>query len=169
MKFKLTALAVALVSVAACDRSVTSPRDQDVALLAFDQAATMDSATMVPRGPFMDNAPPDSVKLTDAQKAAIKALHDAFAAAHATQFAQLKAIHDEAIAAHKAGKTRAEIRAIMEKAKPIMESMRPDFEALRTKIEAILTPAQKAWAAAHQRGGGGPMGGPGMGGMPGRP
>ena len=156
------------MSVAACDRSVTSPRDQEVALLSFDRAATMDSVSMVPRGPFMDNAPPDSIKLTAAQQAAIKALHDAFAAAHATQFAQLKAIHDEAIAAHKAGKTRADIVTILQKAKPIRESMRADFEALRTKIEAILTPAQKTWAAAHHRGGGGPMGMP-FGGMPGRP
>jgi len=169
VEFKLTALAVALVSVAACDRSITNPRDSEAALLAFDQAATMDSATAVPRGPFMDNAPPDSIKLTDAQKAAIKALHDAFATAHAAQFAQLKAIHDEAMAAHKAGKTRAEVKAILDKARPIMEGMRADFDALRAKVEAILTPAQKAWAAAHKRGGGGIMGGQPFGPMPGRP
>lgn len=169
MKFKLTALAVALVSVVACDRSITNPRDQEAALLAFDQASAMDSAVMVPRGPFMDNAPPDSIKLTDAQKTAIKAIQDAFAAAHAAQFAQMKAIHEEAMAAMKAGKTRAEVKTILDKGRPIMESMKADFDAMRTKIEAILTPAQKAWAAAHHRGGGGIMGGQPMGPMPGRP
>ncbi len=165
MKFKLAALAVALVSVVACDRSITNPRADDGALLVFNQAASLDSATSVPRGPSMDRDLPDSLKLTDAQKTAIKALHDAFATAHAAQFAQLKAIHEQARAAYKAGATKAEVRAILEKGKPIMESMRADFDALRAKVDAILTPAQKAWREAHKRAGPGPMGGP----MPGRP
>ena len=78
--------------------------------------ATSDSATGVPRGPVVRQRQgfPTSIRLTDAQKAAIKALHDAFAAAHKAQFDQLKAIHEEARAAVKAGKTRAEVRAILD-------------------------------------------------------
>ena len=166
MKLRIAALLAAVAFVSACDNAATGPnalRDEST-LLQFDAQATMDSATLVPRGPAYDQAgPPDSLKLTDAQKAAIKALHDAFAAAHKTQFDQLKAIREEARAAIKAGKTRAEVRAIMEKSRVIMEAMKADFEALRAAVAAVLTPEQKAWAAAHRRQGGGPMGGPALG------
>lgn len=168
MRITLGTLAAVAVFAAACDNSATSPRDRENALLAFDQAATTDAATGVARGPIMNRQLPDSIKLTDAQKASIKALHDAFAAAHATQFAQLKAIHEQARAAHKAGATRAEIMVILDKGKPIMDAMKPDFEALRAAVGAILTSAQKAWFEAHRRGDGGPMGVRHMG-MPGRP
>lgn len=165
MKLRIAALFAAVAFASACDNAATGPNaSRESALLQFDAQATMDSATLVPRGPAYDTeGPPDSLKLTDAQKAAIKALHDAFAAAHKTQFDQLKAIRDEARAAIQAGKTREEVRAILEKGRVIMDSMKADFEALRTAIAAVLTPAQQAWAAAHRRQGGGPMGGPALG------
>ncbi|MDQ8153337.1 MAG: Spy/CpxP family protein refolding chaperone [Gemmatimonadota bacterium] len=168
MNVRIAALAAAVVFAAACDNASTAPASADEsALLLFNQQATLDSASLVPRGPAFDNdGPPAALQLTDAQKAAIKALHDAFAAAHKTQFDQLKAIHDQAHAAAKAGKTREEVRAILEKGRPIMESMKADFEALRAAVAAILTAEQKAWAASHQRQGPGPMGAPRM---PGRP
>jgi Spy/CpxP family protein refolding chaperone len=164
MKLRIATLVAAAAFMAACDNAATAPNADDAALLQFDAQATIDSASLVPRGPAYDRAgPPDSLKLTDAQRAAIKALHDAFLAAHQAQFDQLKAIHDEARAAIEAGKTREEVRAILAKARPIMEAMKADFEALRAAIAAILTPAQQAWAAAHRRQGGGPMGGPPIG------
>lgn len=165
MKIRIAALFVAAAFVAACDNSATGPNaNEDAVLVRFDAQNTLDSVSMVPRGPAFDNAGmPDSLKLTDAQKTAIKALHDAFAAAHKTQFDQLKAIHDEAAAAIKAGKTRAEVRIILEKGRPIMESMRADFEALRIAVAQVLTPAQLVWAVAHMRMGGGMMGGPPLG------
>jgi hypothetical protein len=161
-----TAVLIATVAfVAACEKSTTSPLVDESASLQFDQQATLDSASLVPRGPYYDSGVPDSLKLTAAQEAAIKALHDAFAAAHKAQFDQLAAIRQEAMAAVKAGKTRMEVGTILMKGMPIMLSMRADFEALRAAVGAILTPAQKAWAASHQRMGPGPLGGP----MPGRP
>jgi len=165
MKLRIAALFAAAAFVGACDNAATGPNAaREAALLQLDVQATMDSATLVPRGPAYDNeGPPDALKLTDAQKTAIKALHDAFAAAHKTQFDQLKAIREEARAAIQAGKTRDQVRAIMEKSRPIMEAMKPDFEALRAAVAAILTPEQKAWAAEHRRQGGGPMGGPALG------
>jgi len=170
MKLRIAAVIAALAVVAACEKNTTAPLASEDAVLAFNAQNLLDSASMVPRGPAFDNGRglPDSLKLTAAQEAAIKALHDAFAAAHKAQFDQLKAIHDEALAAIKAGKTRDEVRAILEKAKPIMDAMKADFDALRAAVAAILTPAQKAWAAAHQRLGGGPMGGPPFG-APGGP
>lgn len=175
MKITLSALAAVAVFAVACDNNATSPMANESAMLAFNQAATMDDASGVPRGgTVVDRELPAGIALTDAQKTAIKALHDAFAAAHATQFAQLKAIHDDARAAMKAGKPRADVQAILEKGRPIMESMKPDFEAMRAKVDALLTADQKAWFAAHHqpdRGpGGGPIGGARMGpGGPGHP
>jgi Spy/CpxP family protein refolding chaperone len=167
MRIKVALLVTAVAFIAACERSVTNPVADDSALLAFDQQATLDSVSLVPRGPYFDTGGmPDSLKLTSAQTAAIKALHDAFAVAHKAQFDQLKAIHDEAMAAVKAGKTRVEVMIILAKTMPIMAAMKPDFDALQTAVAAILTPAQKAWAAAHRPMGPGPMGGPMM---PGRP
>ena len=168
MRIRIGALAAAAILVVGCDNSATSPRNDESAVLVFDQAATTDAATGVPRGPIMDRALPDSIKLTDAQKASIKALHDAFGVAHKAQFDQLKAIHEEARAAGKAGKTRAEVGAILDKGQPIMDAMKADFDALRVNVEALLTPAQKAWFAAHKRPDGGPLGVRHMGPMPGR-
>jgi Spy/CpxP family protein refolding chaperone len=170
MKLRIAALLAAAAFASACDNAATGPNAlRESALLQFDAQATMDSATLVPRGPAYENeGPPDALRLTDEQKTAIKALHDAFFAAHKTQFDQLKAIREEARAAIKAGKTREEVRAIMEKSRAIMEAMKPDFEALRAAVAAILTPEQKAWAAAHRRQGGGPLGGPALG-APGGP
>jgi len=168
MRIRLGALAAAALFVVGCENSATGLRNDESAVLAFDQAATTDAASGVPRGPFMDRELPDSIKLTDAQIASIKALHDAFATAHKAQFDQLKAIHEAAAAAVKAGKTRAEVGAILDKGQLIMDAMKADFEALRVKVEAILTPAQKAWFAAHKRPDGGPLGVRWMGPMPGR-
>jgi len=166
MKLRIGILIAGAALITACEKSATAPGAADEsAVLLFDQQATLDSVSLVPRGPSYDSGIPDSLKLTAAQQAAIKALHDAYAAAHKAQFDQLKAIRVEAAAAVKAGKTRAEVRAILEKGKPIMEAMKADFEALRAAVAAILTPAQRAWAAAHMRQGPGPLGGA----LPGRP
>lgn len=170
MKFRIAAVIAAVALVAACEKNTTAPLADENAVLAFNAQNLLDSVSSVPRGPAFDNGRgiPDSLKLTAAQEAAIKALHDAFAAAHKAQFDQLKAIRDEALAAIKAGKTRDDVRAILEKGKPIMDAMKADFDALRAAVAALLTPAQKAWAGSHQRMGGGPMGGPPIG-MPGGP
>lgn len=165
MKLRIATLIAVAALASACDNAATGPNTaREAALLQFDAQATMDSATLVPRGPAYENeGPPEVLKLTDAQKAAIKALHDAFFAAHKPQFDQLKAIREEARAAIQTGKTREQVRAILEKGRPIMESMKADFEALRAAVAAVLTPEQQVWAATHRRQGGGPMGGPALG------
>mgnify|MGYP001573408222 CR=1 FL=1 len=168
MRIRLGALAAATLFLVGCDNSATSPRSDESAVLVFNQAATTDAASGVPRGPFMDRQLPDTIRLTDAQRAAIKKLHDDFAVAHKTQFEQLKAIHQEARAARKAGKTWAEVGAILDKGQPIMDAMKADFEALRAAVAAILTPAQKAWFESHKRPDGGPLGVRHLGPMPGR-
>jgi Spy/CpxP family protein refolding chaperone len=159
-----------LALVAACEKGPTQPSPLDTAQLeAVDPAIlTFNSTSGLPSEPFHTEGPgsradargpgapfPDSLKLTDAQKAAIKALRDAFATSNAADLAALQAIRDKAHDAMKAHKTREEIRAILDTARPILERLKPKLDALHNAIDAVLTANQKAWIAAHR-----PMGPP---------
>jgi Spy/CpxP family protein refolding chaperone len=93
---------------------------------------------------------PDSLKLTDAQKAQIEALVAAFTAANAVDLAAMKAAHQAAREAHRAGKSREEIKAILDAAKPAAERVRTSATTLRTAIGNVLTAAQRAWLEAHK-------------------
>jgi Spy/CpxP family protein refolding chaperone len=93
---------------------------------------------------------PEELKLTAEQKAAIHALHEQFLAANKADIAALQKIHDDARAAIKAGKSREEVRAILERAIPIRARLDARFEALRAAIWAIYTPEQRAWLEAHK-------------------
>jgi Spy/CpxP family protein refolding chaperone len=149
--------------VAACDTSPTEPSLLAQLNLVDPYFLTFNATDGLPASPFHAQGPgsrpdargpgmpfPDSLKLTDAQKAKIQALRDAFDAAHAADLAALKAIHEQAREAIKAGKPREEVRAILATARPILERLKPDFDALRKAIENVLTAAQKAWIAAHR-------------------
>ena len=169
-RFPFAAAFAVLALVAACEKGPTQPSPLDTAQLETVDPAilTFNSTSGLPSAPFHTEGPgsradargpgapfPDSLKLTDSQKAAIKALRDAFNSANAADLAALQAIHDKARDAMKAGRTRAEVRAIFETAKPILDRLKPKFDALQSSIEAVLTAAQKAWMAAHR-----PMGPP---------
>lgn len=172
----LTMAAVAMF-VAACDRAPTTPDTLQASLDAVDPVVVTFGATQgLPGGPFGDRnglpfmgsmpfgggpaaaakgrgpgAPlPDSLRLTDAQKAQIQALVAAFVAANAADIATMKGAHDAARDALKAGATRDEVKAILEAAKPAADRVRAAAEALRTAIAAVLTPAQRAWIDAHR-------------------
>jgi Spy/CpxP family protein refolding chaperone len=160
---RLAAVAATTLVLAACDKSPTQPSLTAQLDQVDPYVLTFSATNGLPSGPFHIPGPgslgnargpgapfPDSLKLTAAQQAAIQALRDAFATAHAADLAKLQAIHDQARAAIQAGKPRAEVRAIIETARPVLESLKGAFDALRTAIEAVLTPAQKAWIAAHR-------------------
>jgi Spy/CpxP family protein refolding chaperone len=149
--------------LAACEKGPTEPSLSAQLDQVDPYVLTFSATNGLPAGPFHIPGPgsrfdargpgapfPDSLKLTDAQQAAIKALRDAFESAHAADLAKLQAIHDQARDAIKTGKTRAEVRAILETAKPILESLKGAFDALRDAIANVLTPAQKAWIASHR-------------------
>lgn len=93
---------------------------------------------------------PDSLKLTDAQRTQITALVAAFTAANAPDLAAMKAAHQAAREARRAGKSRDEIKKILDGAKPAAERVRHAAEALRTAIGNVLTAAQRAWLEAHK-------------------
>lgn len=155
------ALAATLL-LAACDQNApTAPQtlqDDDYALVMFGTAGSALEGTMGRQGtrPYDGSTAqarlPDEIKLTDAQKAQMEALRSAFRTANAANHAALKAIFDEAKAAREAGKTRAEVRAILERGKPIADQMRAAVQALHTAIQAVLTDAQRAWLAANKPG-----------------
>jgi Spy/CpxP family protein refolding chaperone len=93
---------------------------------------------------------PDSIKLTDAQKTQIQSLVDAFRAANSADLDAMKAAHVAAREARKAGKSREEIRAILEGAKAAAERVHTNAQALRTSIQGVLTASQRAWLDAHR-------------------
>jgi len=162
-RFRLMPLVAAAVFVAACDRGPTEPSLAAQLDLVDPYVLTFNASEGLPGGPFHGVGPgsrhdargpgapfPDNLKLTDAQRAAIQALRDAFDAAHKADLDALKAIHHDARAAVQAGKSHDEVRAILEKARPILERLKGAFEALHAAIYAVLTADQKAWIEAHK-------------------
>jgi Spy/CpxP family protein refolding chaperone len=172
-----TAAVAAAVALTACERTPTGPQDLEASLDEVDPVVITFAATQgLPGGPhvggdlppFMGAMPftggtgmgresrgpgapfPDSLRLTDAQKAQIQALVEAYLAANAADMATMKAARVAAREAIKAGKTREEVRAILEAAKPAAERVRAAAAALREAIRNVLTPAQRAWLDAHR-------------------
>ena len=93
---------------------------------------------------------PEALRLTVEQKAAIAALHDAFTKATATDVAALRVIEQEARAAIKAGKGRAQVHAILEKAAPIRARLDAAFRKLQADVWAVYTPEQRAWIESNR-------------------
>jgi hypothetical protein len=91
-------------------------------------------------------------RLTDAQLQQIRSLREAFHAAIAADLALIKQVHQDARAAHEAGKTRAEILAILATAQPAMERVRAAERQLHQDVLAVLTPEQRdAWCVVRAR------------------
>lgn len=168
---RITPLLAAAALVAACDHGPTQPTNAAQLDLVDPYVLTFNATNGLPGAPFHVPGPgsrpdargpgapfPDSLKLTDAQKAAIQALRDGFDATYKTDLAALKTIHDQAHAAMQAGKTRAEIHAILDTAKPVLDHLHTAFDALHAAIENVLTAAQKAWIASHKPAGPPPHG-----------
>lgn len=107
--------------------------------------------------------PTSATPLTDAQKAQIQALRDAFNAANKADLDAVKAAMDEAREAREDGASRAEIEAILATVKDAMERLHAAGEQLRADIDSVLTAEQRA-SNCFGRALGGP-GGMGPGGM----
>ena len=93
---------------------------------------------------------PDSIKLTAAQKTQIQTLVNNFQTANKADIDAMAAAHAAARVAHQAGKTREEIKAILDGAKAAADRVRANGEALHTAIQAVLTPLQRAWIDSHR-------------------
>jgi len=169
------ALAGALL-LAACDRSPTEPLEDQALLDSVDPVVLTFAATQgLPGAPFVaDGGPPmirgpmtpmmtgfagtaarhgpgapfpDSLRLTEAQRTAIKALVDAFHTANAADLAALRAIHQQVRDAIQAGKSREEVRAIAQTARPILERLHAAREALQQLF--ALVPEKADALLAH--------------------
>lgn len=158
MRARFLAAVAAVAVLGACDRSTPvspSATDEVVDLVpdyALSAAAAVDAAGV--GGAQL----PDELRLTPEQKAAIAALHEAFMKATAADVAALRAIEREVREAKAAGKSREEIRAILERAAPIRSRLEAAFKKLQEDIWAVYTPEQRAWIEAHRPRACGPAG-----------
>lgn len=150
---KITLMFASVATLAACGSETSvSPDNSNTTASVIElmpDFADVSTATMNGAG-IGGSGLPDSLKLTIEQKAAISALEDAFRTANAADLAALKAIQTEARAARDARKTRAQIEAILQKARPIRARLDLAFAAFRAAVLAVYTPAQRAWLDANK-------------------
>jgi Spy/CpxP family protein refolding chaperone len=138
------------VALAACDRDVTAPVDA-AALLEAGGILAWDAAGMSGPGRYLSalGRLPENLRLSATQAAAIKAAVDEFLQATQADRETLAAIDKAAAAAKRAGKSREEIRQILEQGAAARQRMEAAEQALQARIEAILTAEQKAWLDAN--------------------
>jgi Spy/CpxP family protein refolding chaperone len=111
---------------------------------AFSSAAVVDGAGI--GGARL----PDDLQLTAEQKAAIAALHDAFAQENADEIAALREIEKQLHQLRRSRGSRAEAQALMAEAHTIMTGLADEFAALQDAIWAIYTAEQQAWIESHK-------------------
>ncbi len=148
-------LTIAAVSFAACSTETTAPNTSDLSI----DAGAFGTALTVAGGyeaevyqTRMANGLPDSLKLTDAQQARIKALIEAFNAATKADREALNAILKQARDAAK-GKDRSAqdaVGKILAKGLEIRVRLAAAEAKLKTDIDAVLTADQRAWLAAQE-------------------
>jgi len=152
-KHILAIAACGLFSLAACSNDLSGPRsaafgDAEVIDLvpdyAFSSAAEIDGAG-IGASRF-----PEGLQLTAEQKAAITALHESFAEAHADELAQLKDLEKQMRELKRSGGTREQFLDLLRQAQAIHTELADDFAALQDAIWAIYTPEQKAWIESHR-------------------
>jgi hypothetical protein len=155
----LPTLAASLV-LAACAESpfgtsVTST--DDFALVMFgEEGAALEGTLGTETGPRPFDGRsirpvfPDSIALSDEQRAEMLALRMAFRAEHEAELDALRDIFQEARLARLGGASREEVRAILATGRPLAEALRPDVRALHEALRAVLTDEQRAWLAANR-------------------
>lgn len=88
--------------------------------------------------------PSKFIPLTDAQKAQMKAYEQAFETSNKADLETVKAGLKAIYEAVKAGKSKADVQAILDSIKPGLERLATARQALRAQLESVLTPEQKA-------------------------
>jgi Spy/CpxP family protein refolding chaperone len=144
---------LAAISFAACSDDSVSPRNED-SLFLLDETAvlafgSMDMADPGSRYIARLHRLPEHLKLSADQQARIKAILEAYESATKADREALAAIHRQAREAHQAGKSSAEVRAILAQGDPIRQRLHAAEQQLHAQIEAVLTAEQKAWLAAN--------------------
>jgi len=151
---RIAFISLAAATLVACSSDTTSPTASD----QVDEFATGAFGTAFTAAGGYDadlyqarlfNALPDSIKLTDEQRARIAALIEAFKQATAADRDALNAILRQAMEAVRANKTRAEVIAILDRGLAIRGRLAAAEANLKTQIDAVLTAEQRAWLASH--------------------
>lgn len=153
MTMRKTFLAVAafgLMGLTACSTEPVAPNGllpDAIDLLpdyAFSSAAVVDGAGI--GGARL----PEALQLTADQKAAIAALHDAFAQKNADEIAALREIERQLRQLRRSRGSRDEVQALMADAHKIVAGLADEFAALQNAIWAVYTAEQQAWIEAHK-------------------
>ncbi len=113
-------------------------KQQIEGVLTADQKAWL--VANAPRPCDRSSAP----RLTDEQKAQIKALVSAFHTANQADLDAVRAAMQQAREARKNGASRDQIRSILDAVKPNLERLRTARQQLAGQIQAVLTADQKA-------------------------
>ncbi|MEP6509747.1 MAG: Spy/CpxP family protein refolding chaperone [Gemmatimonadales bacterium] len=150
---RIACLTIAALSFAACSNETTAPNTSDLTM----DAGAFGTALTVAGGyeaevyqTRLANGLPDSLKLTDAQQAKIKALIDAFNATTKADRETLNAILQQARDAAKGKDRSADVGKILAKGVEIRVRLAAAEAKLKADIDAELTADQRAWLAAHE-------------------
>ena len=150
---RIALLTFAALSIAACSNDATAPDTADITLDegAFGTALTLSGGYEA--GLYQDrliNGLPDAIKLSDDQKAKIRALVEAFEASTKADREALAAIIREAREAIKDKKGREEVQEILKEGAPMRDRLAAAERKLIADIDALLTAEQRAWILAHK-------------------
>jgi hypothetical protein len=134
----------------ACGSDSTAPRpdeEESIQILPdyFSSIAVAFDAAGIGGSMF-----PDSLKLSLEQKAAILAMHQAFAILNRDAFVELQQIEIAARAARDAGEPKEVVDSIIASAQPLRDQVAEAFDQLHEQIWNTYTPAQRAWLTAHR-------------------
>ena len=88
--------------------------------------------------------PSKFIPLTDAQKAQMKAFEQAFETSNKADLETVKTGLKAIYEAVEAGKSKADVQALLDSIKPAIERLATARQALRAQLESVLTPEQKA-------------------------
>jgi Spy/CpxP family protein refolding chaperone len=152
---RIAFLSLVGAALVACSNETTAPVSTEQQVTDFSISAF--STVLTSAGGYdadlyqlrLFHALPDSIKLTSDQEAQIKALVDAFKAATKADNDALNAIIKQAREAVHAGKTKDEVKAILDQGAPIGARLAAAASDLKNKIDAVLTADQRAWLVAH--------------------
>ncbi len=144
---------IAALSIAACSNDSTGP--DNAALLAITEAGAGSALTIA--GGYdgeiyqdrLINGLPDSLKLSDSQKTALKALVSAFETATKADRDALSRILGDARKSMGRRGDAGRVGQLLGDAAPIVARLRAAEEKLKSDIDAILTAEQRAWVETH--------------------
>jgi Spy/CpxP family protein refolding chaperone len=147
MTRRFVPLLFAALVITACDRGPTesAPIDAPSFEVVLESMGEGASAAMM-----LDRAPVE-LRLTAAQREAIRALNTEFQRTHRADVDAMRTATRLAMQARRDGKTPDEVRAILETSRPTRERLGAAFAELHRAVMAVLTDAQRAWLRDNHR------------------